>query len=149
VVSKADGVRGAVPLALNLELNHARHGASARVELRERSGETTALLQVRGWLERIAVERLSRTLDDLAARGVRRLHLDCSRLHDIESRQVPALIEALARFERQSGRILVDGLSHHLLDLLRLAGCEGRLAPAPAESQDPPEPLRRTREWAS
>ena len=58
-----------VPLALNLELSHGRHGASARVEVCRLSGGGVARLALRGWIETIAMRRLAATLDDLASRG--------------------------------------------------------------------------------
>lgn len=138
-------------LALDLELSAGRHGAAARIELRDRPGGRVALLALQGWLDRPAIGRLSRTLDGLAARGVEQLLLDCSEVRHIDYRAVPLLVEALERFETRAGGFVVCGLSHYLRDLFRLAGCEGRLRcwPSAAELLAAPAVLESGRECAS
>ncbi|MBI5709593.1 MAG: STAS domain-containing protein [Candidatus Eisenbacteria bacterium] len=140
-----------IVLALNLDLSRGRHGASARIEIRERPTGRIALLALRGWMDRVAVSRLDRTLDDLAARGVEQLLLDCSQLRHIDYRMVPALVESLARFESRAGGFVVCGLSHYLRDLFRLAGCEPRLRcwPSAAELLGAPPLVGTGRECAS
>ena len=118
---------GRVPLAVNLELSHGRHGAAARLELYERGGERLALLKLNGWLDGVALRRLDRVLTELTERGASQLLLDCSQLRHIDYRLVPALVDALSRFETHAGGFVVCGLSHYLRDLFRLAGCEPRL----------------------
>lgn len=138
-------------LALNLELSGGRHGAAARIELHERPGCRLALIALRGWMDRIAIERLDRTLSDLAARGVDQLLLDCSQLRHIDYRVVPTLVDSLARFELHAGGFVVCGLSHYLRDLFRLAGCEPRVRcwPSAAELLSPVSVLESGRECAS
>ncbi len=138
-------------LALNLELCHGRHGASARVELHERDGGRIALVVLRGWIDRIAMRRLASALEDLAARGVHQLLLDCSQLRHIDYRRVPSLVEALSRFEARAGGIVVCGLSPYLRDLFRLADCEARLRcwPSAEELLHPPLACEPSRERAS
>ena len=114
-------------VALNLDLAHGRHGATARLELHERAGARVALLALRGWLDEIAVRRLEETLDDIASRGATQLLLDCSQLRHIDYRLVPALVAALERFETRAGGFVLCGLSHYLRDLFRLAGCDRAL----------------------
>jgi anti-anti-sigma factor len=116
-----------VTMAVNLELSHGRHGAAARLELHERGTERLALLRLSGWIDRVAIGRLERTLAELAERGASQLLLDCSQLRHIDYRLVPALVTALGRFETRAGGFVVCGLSHYLRDLFRLAGCEPRL----------------------
>jgi anti-anti-sigma factor len=116
-----------IAMALNLELSGGRHGASARIELRERPAGRVVLFALRGWLGRTAVLRLGRTLDDLGERGIEQLLLDCSQVRHIDYRTVPVLVEALTRFESRAGGTVVCGLSAYLRDLFRLAGCEARL----------------------
>ena len=123
----AAGAPAARTLALNLELSHGPHGASARIELLERYGMRIALLALRGWVDPPAAHRLELALEDLAARGVDQLLLDCSWLRHIDYREVPALLASFERFESRAGGIVVCGLSHYLRDLFRLAGCESRL----------------------
>lgn len=115
-------VRHAV--ALNVDLAHGRHGATARLELYDRG---VALLALRGWLDDVAVRRLEETLDGVAARGASQLLLDCSQLRHIDYRLVPALIAALERYESHAGGFVLCGLSHYLRDLFRLAGCDRAL----------------------
>ena len=115
------------PLALNLELSHGRHGAAARLELHDRGRERVAVLHLLGWMDQIAVQRLGVALDDLAQRGPVQLLIDCSQLRHIDYRRVPALVDALSRFESHAGGFVMCGLSHYLRDLFRLAGCEPRL----------------------
>ena len=138
-------------MALNLELSGGRHSASARIELRERPAGRVVLFALRGWLDRVAVVRLGRTLDDLAARGVEQLLLDCSQVRHIDYRAVPVLVEALARFETRAGGSVVCGLSPYLRDLFRLAGCEARLRlwPSAADLLAVPAVLESGRECAS
>jgi anti-anti-sigma factor len=137
-------------VALNLELSHGRYGASARIEILDHEASRVALLALRGWIDAAAARRLDRTLDELPARGVDRLLLDCSRLRHIDYRVVPGLVAALDRFESHAGGIVVCGLSHYLRDLFRLAGCESRLRCWPSTADLlPPPALESGRERAS
>lgn len=114
-------------LALNLELSGGRRGAAARVELHERPAGRLALLALRGWIDPPAARRIAQTLEELRARGVEQLLVDCSQVRHVDYRLLPALVEALARFEARAGRFALCGLSPYLRDLFRLAGCEPRL----------------------
>src|SRR5439155_23036963 len=96
-------------LALNLELSHGARGASARIEILERDGSRIALLALRGWVGPPAASRLALALEDLAARGVDQLLLDCSALRHIDYRVLPDLITSLGRFESRAGGIVVCG----------------------------------------
>lgn len=125
---------GRAALAVNLELSHGAHGASARLEWHERLGRRIALLQLLGWIDRAALLRLERTLENLTERGAGDLVLDCSRLRHIDYRLVPALVDALTRYEHRAGGLAVCGLSVYLRDLFRLGGCEPRLRCWPAVS---------------
>jgi anti-anti-sigma factor len=111
-------------LSVNLQFTRGRHGAAARIEFHDRPAGRLALLELRGWIDLSAERRLEQTLDDLAARGVERLLVDCSSLRHIDYRMVPRLVQALARFEARSGSVALCGLSRYLLDLFRLAGCD-------------------------
>ena len=128
---------GRVTLAVNVELSHGSRGAAARLEWHEQSGRRVALLRLSGWIDRVALDRLERTLEDLAARGAGHLVLDCSRLSHIDYRVVPALSEALSRYESRAGGFAVCGLSSYLRDLFRLGGCEPPAADEPGLGQDP------------
>ncbi len=136
-------------LAVNLELSHGHHGAAARLELHEREGQRIALLKLSGWIDTVALRRLKRALDDLAQRGASQLVLDCSQLRHIDYRLVPALVEALSRFESHAGGFVVCGLSHYLRDLFRLAGCEPRLRCWPSATDLLGSALEPDRERAS
>jgi anti-anti-sigma factor len=116
-----------IVLALNLQLSAGRHGASARIELRNRPTGRVVHFALRGWIDRAAVLRLRRTLEELGERGVEQLLLDCSEVCHIDYRTVPALVEALTRFESRAGGVVVCGLSSYLRDLFRLAGPEAQL----------------------
>lgn len=131
----------AAAVALNLELSHGRHGASARIEIHDRATGRIALLALHGWLDGVGVSRLGRTLEDLALQGVDHVLLDCSRLNHIDYRMVPALVERLVRFESRIGSLVVCGLSHYLRDLFRLAGCDAQLRCWPSASELLPMPL--------
>jgi anti-anti-sigma regulatory factor len=122
-------------LALNLDLGHGPHGASARIEILERESSRIALLALRGWVDPPAAQRLELALDDLAERGVDQLLLDCSWLRHIDYRVVPGLMASLERFESRAGGIVVCGLSRYLRDLFRLAGCESRLRCWPSAAE--------------
>lgn len=121
-------------VAVNLELSHGVHGAAARLEWHERLGRRIALLQLIGWIDRAALLRLERTLENLAEQGAGDLVLDCSRLRHIDYRLVEALVDALTRYENRAGGVAVCGLSVYLRDLFRLGGCEPRLSCWPAVS---------------
>ena len=151
MVARRERDEDRIAMALNLELSAGRHGATARVELRERPVGRVVLFALSGWLERLAVTRLGRTLDDLAARGVEHLLLDFSQVRHIDYRTVPALVEALARFETRAGGFVVCGLSPYLRDLFRLAGCEARLRcwPSAADLLAVPAGCESGRECAS
>lgn len=144
---RTDARTHGVPLALNFELSHGLHGASARLELHDRGAERIAVLQLRGWMDRIAMQRLGATLDELAQRGASQLLLDCSQLRHVDYRLLPDLVEALSRYETHAGGFVVCGLSHYLRDLFRLAGCESRVRCWPSASEllaAPPEPVRES-----
>jgi anti-anti-sigma factor len=138
-------------LAYNIELSAGAHGAAARLELHDRPVGRLALLVLRGWIDAVALGRLERALEDIAARGVDRLVLDCGPLRHIDYRAVPALVEALSRFERRAAPIAVCGLSRYLRDLFRLAGCEGRLTLCASATDllDPDTVFEPSRETAS
>ena len=143
-------------LALNLELSYGRHGASARVELQERpharpGARRVARVTLRGWIDAAAERRLEQALEDLAARGVDQVLLDCAELRHIDYRVAPGLVGALERFEARTAGIVVCGLSRHLRDLFRLAGCEPRLRCWPSSSDlfDGPGAPEPTSERAS
>ncbi len=151
MVARRERDEDRIAMALNLELSAGRHGAAARVELRERPAGRVVLVALTGWLDRVAVTRLGRTLDDLAARGVEHLLLDVAQVRHIDYRTVPALVEALTRFEARAGGFVVCGLSPYLRDLFRLAGCEARLRcwPSAADLLAVPMGCESGRECAS
>ncbi len=113
-----------VSCAVNLDLSRGWPAASARIEwLEGPGGERTidARLSLSGWIDRGALDRLEATLEELSDRGVRRLHLDCSRVRHVEFGAVRRLTRVLSRFA--PGGLRLRGLSPHLRDLFRLAGC--------------------------
>jgi anti-anti-sigma regulatory factor len=125
-------------LGLQMELSHGRHGASARLDVYDRPDAGPGAR--RGWIDRTALMRLGRALDDMASRGVDQLVLDCAELRHVDYRMTRGLVERLERFETHSG-VVVCGLSRHLRDLFRLAGCEGRLRCWPSADELLAEPL--------
>jgi len=113
-----------VMCAVNLDLSQGWRAASARIEwLETEAGERSsqARIALGGWLDRGALERLKSALEELSDRGVSRLMLDCSRVRHVEFGAVRTLTSALARFA--PGGLRLRGLSPHLRDLFRLAGC--------------------------
>jgi anti-anti-sigma regulatory factor len=140
-----------VTLAINLELSPGRSGASARVELHLGEAGAAAVVRVRGRLEENALRRLAQTLEDLGARGVRQLLLDCSELRDISRETVSSLIGALARFESVTGPIDVCGLPPRLRDHFRSVEHWNGLHPwtSVGERALLPAPRRLPREWPS
>lgn len=117
-----------VSCAMNLDLSHGQHGASARIEIFERGapdGGVGSRLALHGWIDRSALQRLEETLGELVTRGVDRVTLDCSRVRHIEFAALPEMQAMLARFWPGPGRVLVGGLSPHLRDLFRAAGWGG------------------------
>jgi ABC-type transporter Mla MlaB component len=140
-----------VSCAVNLDLSRGWHSASARIEWLEGADGARAVdarLSLNGWLDRGALERLAATLADLSDRGVCRLQLDCSRVRHVEFGAVRTLTGALSQFAPKG--LWLRGLSPHLRDLFRLAGCSefvptgfasGLLAPLPNGGPQ--------REWAT
>ncbi len=114
-------------VAMNLQFTRGRHGAAARLEVHERPAGRVGLLALRGWVDLSAERGIERALDDLAARGVARLVVDCSQLLHVDYRLVPRLADALLRFEAHAGGVVLCGLSRYLRDLFRIAGCESKL----------------------
>jgi anti-anti-sigma factor len=141
----ADGHGSQASVTLDLPLSHGRQGASAHVAWFERpdsppGAQRIAVVALRGWLDRVAVTRLEAALQDLAARGVDQVLLDCSLLRHIDHRLAPDLVDRLERFESRESGVVVCGLSRHLRDLFRLSGCDDRLRcwPSAAELLDAP-----------
>jgi anti-anti-sigma factor len=146
VIVRAVGQDAHKALGLQMELSHGRHGASARLELYDRpdagpGARRIARLSLRGWIDRTALTRLARALDDMASRGVDQLVLDCAELRHVDYRMTASLVECLERFESHAGGVIVCGLSRHLRDLFRLAGCEGRLRCWPSADELLADPL--------
>ena len=138
-------------MALNFELSHGRPGASARVEFHDRPGGRVALLSLRGWIDAVAVGRLTEALAELEKPEISQLLLDCSAVRHIDYRQLPTLVNALSRFESRAAGLVVCGLSPYLRDLFRLAGCEPRLRcwPSAQELLESPADFEPSRERAS
>ena len=141
--SRADGQGCQASVTLDLPLSHGRQGASARVAWFDRpasppGSQRIAVVALHGWLDRPAVLRLERALQDLAARGVEQVLLDCAQLRHIDWRLAGDLVDRLERFESREGGVVVCGLSRHLRDLFRMSGCEARLRcwPSVAELLD-------------
>lgn len=100
--------------------------ASARVEVHEEV-DGGARMELVGWLDRPALRRFERAVDALSSAGTRRLIIGCERLRHVDYVLIPKLADRLARFEIQAGVFALVGLSAHLRDLFRLAGCEAWL----------------------
>ena len=130
--TSAPGIRTSV--VMNLQFTRGRHGAAARLEVHERPAGRVGLLAVRGWVDLSALRGIERALDDLAARGVARLVVDCSQLLHVDYRLVPRFADALLRFDASAGAVVLCGLSRYLHDLFRIAGCESRLCCWPTAS---------------
>src|SRR5437879_435122 len=113
-----------VSCAVNLDLSRGWHAATARIEwLEGAAGERgiDARLSLCGWLDCGALDPLEATLVELSDRGVQRLQLDCSRVRHVELGAIRRLAGVLSRFA--PGGLRLRGLSPHLRDLFRLAGC--------------------------
>jgi anti-anti-sigma regulatory factor len=137
-------------VAIDLELSHGKDGASARIEMFERTEGAAALVALSGWIEPVAGGRLIETLSGLAARGVRHLVLDCSRVRHIDFPLIAPLAHALAGFEAFFGTASVRGLSPHLRDLFRLSGSDpDSIGLRRAVDPVTPHSLEAEREWAS
>jgi hypothetical protein len=127
MVSQAGAGEARTSMTMNLQLSRGRHGAAARLEVHERPAGRVGLLALRGWVDLSAARGIERALDDLAARGVSRLIVDCSQLLHADYRLVPRLADALLGFEARAGAVVLCGLSRYLMDLFRIAGCESKL----------------------
>ena len=127
MVAHAGSTEGRTSVAINLQFTRGRHGAAARLEVHERPAGRVGLLALRGWVDLSAERGIEHALDDLAARGVSRLVVDCSQLLHVDYRLVPRLADAMVRFEAHAGAVVLCGLSRYLRDLFRIAGCESRL----------------------
>ena len=144
MVSQAGASDVRTSVTMNLQFTRGRHGAAARLEVHERPAGRVGLLALRGWVDLSAARGIERTLDDLAARGVARLVVDCSQLLHVDYRLVPRIAEALLAFEAHAGAVVLCGLSRYLRDLFRISGCESKLCcwPSAADLLDavaPPE----------
>lgn len=113
-------------VVMHEDLSHGFHGANARYELRPGT-QSSVHIQLRGWLDEIALRRFETRLDDLGRRGARQLHLDVSGMRHVDYRLIPDWIDALGRFEVRWGPVTVGGLTAYMNDLFCLAGCESRL----------------------
>jgi anti-anti-sigma regulatory factor len=134
MVTQTGALEARTSVVMNLQLSRGRHGAAARLEVHERPAGRVGLLAVRGWVDLSAERGIERALDDLRARGVTRLVMDCSQLLHVDYRLVPRLADALLRFEAHAGAVVLCGLSRYLRDLFRIAGCESRLCCWPSAS---------------
>jgi anti-anti-sigma factor len=122
-------------VTMNLQFTRGRHGAAARLEVHERPAGRVGLLALRGWVDLSAARGIERALEDLAARGVTRLVVDCSQLVHVDYRLVPRIADALVRFEAQAGAVGICGLSRYLRDLFRLSGAEAKLTTWPTADE--------------
>jgi len=138
-------------VTMNLQFTRGRHGAAARLEVHERPAGRVGLLALRGWVDLSAARGIERALDDLAARGVSRLVVDCSQLLHVDYRLVPRIAESLLAFEAHAGAVVLCGLSRYLRDLFRIAGCESKLCcwPSAADLLDAAAPAARSPELPS
>lgn len=134
MVARSESSDTRTSVAINLQFTQGRHGAAARLEVHERPAGRVGLLALRGWVDLSAERGIERALDDLAARGVSRLVVDCSQLLHVDYRLVPRLADALLRFESHAGAVVLCGLSRYLRDLFRIAGCESKLCCWPTAS---------------
>ncbi len=152
MVTQAGPTEARTSLTMNLQFTRGRHGAAARLEVHERPAGRVGLLALRGWVDLSAARGIERALDDLAARGVTRLVVDCSQLLHIDYRLVPRLVESLVRFEARAGAVGLCGLSRYLRDLFRITGSDAKLCCWPSASdllEAAPESAARERERAS
>jgi anti-anti-sigma regulatory factor len=104
-------------LALELELGRGRRGASARVELLdwiEGTVRRVAHVTLRGRIGGAARRRLERAFEDLAARNVDHVVLDCTSVEHLGDREAHQLIHAASRLEARAGGMEVWGLSDRL-----------------------------------
>ncbi len=142
MVAHAGSTELRTTVAMNLQFTRGRHGAAARLEVHERPAGRVGLLALRGWVDLSAARGIEHVLEDLAARGVSRLVVDCSQLLHVDYRLVPRLVESLVRFEAHAGAVVLCGLSRYLRDLFRIAGVESKLCcwPSAAELLDATPP---------
>ena len=131
---------------VHLDLSRGANAATARFTWSERpDGRLEALLELSGWIDRGALGSLAAPLDELAQRGLAHLSLDCAGVRHIEFAAVPGLGAMLTRLK--PARLGMRGLSPHLRDLFRLAGCS-ELVPAGLHAGVLAAPDGR-REWTS
>lgn len=128
MVTRAGTSDDRTSVTMNLQFTRGRHGAAARLEVHERPAGRVGLLALRGWVDLSAARGIERALDDLAARGVTRLIVDCSQLVHVDYRLVPRIAEALVKFETRAGAVGLCGLSRYLRDLFRLTGADAKIA---------------------
>src|SRR5262249_59677989 len=98
MVSQAGASDVRTSVTMNLQFTRGRHGAAARLEVHERPAGRVGLMALRGWVDLSAARGIERALDDLAARGVSRLVVDCSQLLHVDYRLVPRVAGALPAF---------------------------------------------------
>jgi anti-anti-sigma factor len=135
MVTRAGTSDDRTSVTMNLQFTRGRHGAAARLEVHERPAGRVGLLALRGWVDLSAARGIERALDDLAARGVTRLVVDCSQLVHVDYRLVPRLADALLHFESQAGAVGLCGLSRYLRDVFRLSGADTKLATWPSADE--------------
>ena len=105
-------------LTLELDLGGGARAASARFELGSDAAGAVARVAVRGWIGRVAEQRLTGALGEWMARGIERVILDCRDAHHLNSRTVHRLAQAAARRE--------GGSAVEIWGLPRRSGNEGR-----------------------
>jgi len=101
-------------LTLELDLGGGARAGSARFEL----AGAVARVAVRGWIGRVAEQRLMGALGEWMARGIERVILDCRDAHHLNARTVHRLAQAAARREG-GGAVEIWGLP-------RRSGSDGR-----------------------
>jgi hypothetical protein len=105
-------------LTLELDLGGGARAASARVELAADAAGAVARVAVRGWIGRVAEQRLMGALGEWMGRGIERVILDCRDAHHLNARTVHRLAQAAARREG-GGAVEIWGLP-------RRSGSDGR-----------------------
>src|SRR5258706_1006397 len=116
MVSQAGPTAVRTSVTMNLQFTRGRHGAAARLEVHERPAGRVGLLALRGWVDLSAARGIERALDDLAARGVSRLVVDCSQLLHVDYRLLPRVAEALLPVEAHARAVLLCGVFRYPRD---------------------------------
>ena len=102
--------------------------ADAQIEIKEKVNGKKAVLEVAGELDAKTTPSLKAKLDDLLAKGVDSLLIDCARLTYVASAGIGALNAALKSLKDKGGKMALSSLTKEVRDTMDLMFFTKRVA---------------------